>query len=783
MNEEVLLNRRFLTILTALAAAAAAAPFASAQQVPANIAVAMGNGQLVCSSGCTNAPPPTFPGTVYAVVTDANNQPIPNYPVTWNVLSGPAIIAGGSTFGTNTAADGSTSVAPFFNIGFVNSGSFLQSAITVTAGSITQTFTVTDAIPCTSVVCGAGNGFSTQQVFADFNCTNVTSGCTPLPVSGLSGTAGGTAAAFTVRVYSIFGGQPLSGVSVRLINDDGTSGPSTTQTSAYCQTGAPVNGSSPDPYSVLTDANGFATCTPQFGPVGDKIGTSQHQVSVLVGGIPAGIWSDGRSIPGVPAGTLYNPSGITYNTSMAPYLPQDYAQSQNINISVKGATIGSITIVSGNNQTANPGQALPAPLVAVLKDTSGNTLATQGVVWTVSPAAAATLSNQTNATNANGQVSASLTFSSTANGPIRVTVASATNSGVSVNFTENAVPPVVVTSLNKVGGDSQNAVVGTAFATPLQVQIVASSGSVANVPVSFSVSGPAALSATSAVTNSSGIAQVSAIAGSTPGNVTVTASVGSTSVTFNLVVVPQQVTISASSFVNGADQQRGAITACGLATITQSGISPAVTGTIQAPLVGPLPLTLGNTTVAFNTNDYAPIVSVSANAITFLLPCDVAAGSVPVLVNAGGATATGTVTVQPAAPGIFSTVQSDGVSRAVIERPDGSFVSPSNPARRGEFVTAFVTGLGPVAPSVATNALPIPNTPSTVSGQVIVGVNSEGTTVQSAQLSPDRQGLYLVTFQIPNDAPAANNVVFSVGVVPPGSSQVYYSAGSQIPVQ
>ena len=765
-------------------AAAAAVPFANAQ-TPANIVVAMGNGQLVCSAGCTNAPPPTFPGSAYAIVTDSNNNPIPNYPVTWNVTSAQQnlLVGGSSSLQTNTGADGVATATIFFNIGFAASGAFLQGTISITAGAVAQTFTVTNAIPCTSAVCGGAVGISTNQVFVDLNCTNAGSGCTPAPLGGMSGNAGGTDAPFTVRVYTLSGGQPIPGISVRLINDDGTSGPSTSQPSAYCQTGPAVNGSNPDPYSVLTDSTGAATCTPQFGPVGGQT----HSVAIVVGGIPAGIWSDGRSLPGVSAGTLFNPGNITYtppsSISVGTPLPQDYFQSGNINISVKAATVGSITVVSGNNQTANPGQALASPLVAVLKDTSGNPLATQGVTWTVNPASAATLSNQANTTNVSGQVSANLTFTSSASGPVRVTVASSTSPGISANFTATAVPPVVVSGLNKVAGDSQSAVVGSAFATPVQVQVVTTGGSAANVPVAFSVTGPATLSAASATTNSSGVAEVTVTAGTTPGNVVVTASVGSASVSFNLVVVPKVVTISASSFVNGADQQRGAIAACGLAMINQSGIAAAVAGTLQAPIVGPLPLTLGNTTVAFNTNDYAPILSVSANSITFLLPCDVSAGSVPVAVNSNGATATATVTVQAAAPGIFSTVQSDGVSRAVIERPDGTFASPANPARRGEFVTVFVTGLGPVSPSVATNSLPIPNTPSTASGQVIVGVNNAGTAVQSAQLSADRQGIYVVTFQIPNDAPAANNVVLSVGVVPPGSSSVFYSAGSQIPVQ
>jgi uncharacterized protein (TIGR03437 family) len=127
---------------------------------------------------------------------------------------------------------------------------------------------------------------------------------------------------------------------------------------------------------------------------------------------------------------------------------------------------------------------------------------------------------------------------------------------------------------------------------------------------------------------------------------------------------------------------------------------------------------------------------------------------------------------------------SDGVVRAVIERPDGSFASPTNPARRGEQVTAFLTGLGAVSPQISTNSLPIWDTPSTVNGNVIVGVNNEGSTLVTAQLSPDMIGVYYVEFVIPSDAPQNNNVTFSIGVQPVGSSQKYYSAsgGSKIPI-
>jgi uncharacterized protein (TIGR03437 family) len=452
-----------------------------------------------------------------------------------------------------------------------------------------------------------------------------------------------------------------------------------------------------------------------------------------------------------------------------------------INLSVKAAAVGSITATSGNNQSANPGQALGAPLVVTLKDTSGNPLSGQSVTWTASPAAAVTLSSASSVTNSSGQASTNVTLSSTANGAVTIKATSASNTSVSTTFTVTAVPPTSISTLTKIAGDNQSALVGTQFATPLQVQVAVSSGSVANVPVTWSVTGPATLSSTSTSTNSSGVAQVTVTAGSSAGNVVVTATAGNMNVTFNLAVAPP-VTFTASNFVNGADQQRGSLSACGIATLA-APVAPAVSGTINAPIVGPLPLTLAGVTIAFNTNDYAPILSVSSNAVNFLIPCDLTAGSVPVTVSAGGSTGTVTLNLLGAGPGIFSTVQSDGVSRAVIERPDGTFVSLSNPARRGEYVTAFVTGLGAVSPTVATNALPIPGTPSTVNGQVIVGVNNAGTQVQSAVLSPDRQGVYLVTFQIPQNAPQDNNVTFSVAVVPAGSSTANYSAGSKIPIQ
>lgn len=733
-----------------LAAVFAAMP--ATAQTPANVAIASGNGQFVCST-CRGGP--VFFQPMYALVTDAGGHPISGYAVTWNVASGLGTLLTTTTTTDNTGTASNTLFPPAQT--FLSTNAYSATVVTAIAGTVAGTFTETD---------GLTDIYGNQIVYVDFSAS---------PTS-LSGSAGTTGTAFIVRV-SAFAGGGIPNVSVRLINNDGSSGPSPTIPSAYCATQAGA-----DPYSVLTDTTGTATCTPTFGPVGGSI---QGGMTVLVGGVSAGEWS----IPGTTAGTLYNPGAVVYSPGTSPPVPGYRSSPIALNLTVTPAAVTSISATSGNGQSAVAGTALTSPLVATVNGATGP-LSGQSVTWTATPAGAVTFTSQSTVTNSSGQVSATLTFTSAASGTVTIKVTSVTNGSASATFTETAVPPVTVSSLTKVAGDGQSTVAGTAFAGPLEVQLTTSSGSAVGLPISFSVSGPATLSSSAADTNSSGIAQVTVMAGSTPGNVTVTASFGTASVTFSLVVVPQGPTITASSFVNGADLQKGSISACGLATLAASGVAPAVAGTLVAPLVGPLPYQLGNATITFNSSDAAPLISVSSNAITFLVPCDLTAGTVAVTVSASGTTTTVSIPLLAASPGIFQTVQADGVTRAVIERPDGSFASPSNPARRGETVTAFVTGLGPVSPSVSTNALPIPGpsgystgTPSAVSGQVIVGVQSAGTQVLSSVLSPTQPGVFLITFQIPQGAPQANNVLFSVGVVPPNATTPYYSAGSQIPVQ
>ena len=257
------------------------------------------------------------------------------------------------------------------------------------------------------------------------------------------------------------------------------------------------------------------------------------------------------------------------------------------------------------------------------------------------------------------------------------------------------------------------------------------------------------------------------------------------------VVVQQPAPVP--SFYNGADFQPGSISPCSIATIVGPGLAPGIQGVVTpGSLFGPLPYLLASDAVTFN-GWQAPILNVSnvngQQQITVQVPCEVtAASSVPVTVTVGSGLATANVPVLAASPGLSQTQMADGVLRAVIVRPDGSFVSLANPVRRGEIVRAYATGLGVTSPSVGTNATAVPGNDAIVQGTVIVGVTNnagqgEGVSVISARVAPDLIGMYEISFQMPSDAATGNNVSFSMALIPVGSSTPIYSGTVKIPIQ
>ena len=728
--------------MAGLLVAVMSAASAFAQNVT-TLSIVSGNGQMICSMCAGYAFQMYEPLKVKAL--DASGKPVVGVTITWSVVTGQLLLPGTTS---TTGADGIASITPFVQIN-LGAASLLQGQIRASIGTVGTTFTLTQAFP----VFGA---YPSVQV------TQVAIGGTPIyqmqTISGQSGTQYAGALTLHVDGSGYLVGNSIPSVSVRLISTDAN--PTST---VSCMTGTGA-----DPGSVLTDANGNATCTIVFG------GTAgQAHYAIQIGGVAQSA-----------AGT----GPIGFWTS-APYTAN-----------ITAATPSMIQILSGNGQSSNPGTVLPAPLVAKVTDSLGNPISGQTVSFVVTPAAAGSVSGIQNVSDAAGQVFANLAFSSSAVGSVTVTVALVGNSSVSATFTETA--NVLLSGLQKNSGDSQSAVVSTQFAQPLVVTVNGSNGqSLANYPVQFSVtSGSATLSANSVSTGSDGRAQVTVTAGATTGAVVVTASAGSYSQTFNLTVTPAGPNVTAGSFYNAAGFQQGSLSPCSIAAIIATGIAPGIQGSVGPVIFGPMSreIALGaagtKVSVSF-AGTLAPIYSASningQEQLNVQVPCEVVpSASVAVTVNVGGATKTVNIAVQPASPGIFTTTagMTDNVSRAAVLRPDGSWVSLANAARKGETLRLYATGVGATLPAATTGNLPAPGADDVVQGTVIVGYGTSsggagGAKFISARLLPDEVGVYEVAFQLPADSATGNNVNLSMGVIPVGSGVVYFSNTVKLPVQ
>jgi uncharacterized protein (TIGR03437 family) len=717
-------------------------------QVPTNISVVSGNGQLICQA-CTFNIQVGFQQLV-ARVTDANGNAVPGATVNWTITSGGFQGQLGNSASV-TDANGLANVTYF--PGFPPQGtafqSFLQTTISASITNAAVTFTLTQALQD-----------PTNFSVAPIQVQAVSSPPFPTPTlpllvgTTISGQVGSTNPVPIVVAVLSQAGFPVPNVAVSIFN---LQTPSTGPV-AQCASGAGAGAG-----IVLTDATGVAVCNPVFGGFPGPTG----QFNVVVGGV---ISNDPTTVP-----------------QAFWYFPQP---PQAFNVRVTPGVPGALKLVSGNGQSAQAGQGLAAPLVVEVDSTTGSGLAGQTVNWTVTPASAATLNKgASSVTDANGQTSNTLTFANSANGAVQVTAKLASDATKSFTFSATAIPNITVTGLSIVSGNGQTAIVNTSFGAPLVVQLNATNGVAVGVPVQFSVVGPAILSAGTVNTGSNGQASITVSAAGTAGAVTITASASGFSQTFSLTVAPPGPSLTVNSFLNGADFQLGSLSPCSIATIIASGLAPGLQTMVTASnIVGPLQTKLAGDTVTV-AGAAAPIYSVGLNAsgkeqLTFQVPCDVTPGSsVPVTVAVGPGSASVNIPILQASPGLFLTQLSDGQNHPVLIRPDGSYVSLQNPARKGESLVAFLTGLGPSAPPIATNSVPAPGAAVSAQYTVIAGMAGVGgVPVTAVQLSPDLVGVWMVTFQVPTGV-AAGNVVFSVGVVPPGASNQISSSAQTIPVQ
>lgn len=728
---------------------------AASAQTPANISVVTGSGQLICLN-CIGSFTPGYQALVVKV-TNASGQPLSGVAVSWSQAAGDFNSIQGTLRDTTTYTDNNglswTYYTPSnFSVPGGPGHSVSTATIVATVGSLSTTFYLSNGLQWDPSLTG-----STLVNPLIYRVLQDSASITP--GSSFTGQIGSQSTTpIKIQVVAL-DNTPISNVAVQLVN---TTPNASTMTCATSQSAGPG--------VVLTDQTGVATCFPVFGGVPGQQGAAYLSVG---GAYPLANYTDNAGSLPTSIVQFPNPDVGSLIVNSTPGIP------------------AALKNISGSGQSQQAGRALAAPFVVQAQSSSGAGLAGQTVNWTVSPAGAGQLQSQSTTTDTSGQSSNQLTLSSSALGTVTVTasLAGSSSSANTATFTVTAVPLVTLTGLTIISGSGQSALASSAFAAPLIVQLNSSAGPAAGVPVTFSITGPGALSSNSVTTGSNGQAQVTVQAGSTPGNITVTASASGFSQTFNLVVSPPGPTLTANAFVNAADFQRGSLSPCSLATIIAPGLAPGLQGMVVGSLFGGLPYQVANDTVTVGGLS-APIFSVGLNTatnqqqLTFQVPCEVTPGSsVAVAVNVGAGSATVNVPIQAASPGVFQTTFSDNTVHPVLVRPDGSFVSATNPARAGENLVAFVTGLGQAATPVPTNAVASPNAVVMPKGTVVVGMAGGGVPVVSTLLSDELIGVWMVTFTVPSDITTGNNVTFSVSVIPAGSQTPIASATTNFPVR
>jgi uncharacterized protein (TIGR03437 family) len=421
--------------------------------------------------------------------------------------------------------------------------------------------------------------------------------------------------------------------------------------------------------------------------------------------------------------------------------------------------------LQGLPAAAVPGTQITARLRAAATDTADRSFALTTVA-TSGSAASVPLS----VTIPAGAREATFQITGTAPGVTRIT-ATASGYGTSegyVSFTS-----VSQATLKAVSGDGQLGLLSTALPQPLVVEARdAYSLPVAGITVQFSGSGGVTASPGTAVTDSSGRAQTTATLGaaSSTGTVTATAS-GSTStpVLFYMsgvgqAVVPAGGAVNAASFAPGAAVTPGSIVA-----VFGTNLAVAVSSATSLPLQ----TALGRVSVTIN-GVLAPLFYVSPIQINLQVPLSVPGSSASLVVNNGVSFSTPiSVPLAPIAPGIFG-YPTGSQYGAIQHAADYQLVQPSNPARAGETIIIYCTGLGSVNGTIADGqAAPLtPLLSAVTKPQVTIGGQSAA--LQFWGLTPTAVGLYQVNALVPTGAGSGwRPLVISSGGITHSGMQVY----------
>ncbi len=205
-------------------------------------------------------------------------------------------------------------------------------------------------------------------------------------------------------------------------------------------------------------------------------------------------------------------------------------------------------------------------------------------------------------------------------------------------------------------------------------------------------------------------------------------------------------TVNAGGVVDAASFQ-ATIAPGGIGSIFGAGMAAA---TVIATTV-PLPRTLGGVQVLVN-DIAAPLFFVSPLQINFQTPFEAGTGELTMVVSRNGVPSDPVAaTSKDFAPGIFVNA---GTREPIVQRPDGTLVTAQAPARAGEALILYLTGMGSVRNRPPTGAAARANPLAVATENPTVTLGNGSAAVLFAGLAPFFVGLGQINAILPNPLPA-----------------------------
>lgn len=218
--------------------------------------------------------------------------------------------------------------------------------------------------------------------------------------------------------------------------------------------------------------------------------------------------------------------------------------------------------------------------------------------------------------------------------------------------------------------------------------------------------------------------------------------------------------LPANAIADGAGFKANAIAPGSIVSIFGSGLAGAV---LQVSPTGALPASLFDASVTFN-NISAPLYYVSPTQIDAQVPFELTPGPVTVQVWRNLAvSASQVVNLLPAAPAILTVNQQGTGAGLVFHAADSTLVTAASPAKVGETLFIYCTGLGALKTPLKSGQLPPSPPPDTVNTpQVTIGGVTALPALSGA--APGYVGLYQLGVQVPANTAKGNTVAVTLAV-------------------